>query len=189
MLTLASASPRRRALLEQLGIAHVVRPARIDESRVSSESPREHAERLAREKALRVSESEEGFVLGADTIVVVDGVVLEKPIDTEDAVRMITLLAGRTHEVVTAVALATGGAILESFASVTRVRFRPLGEETVRRYVAQGEGRDKAGAYGIQGVGAGLVEHVDGDYGTVVGLPLAATILLLERHGVVGAWP
>jgi septum formation protein len=189
VLVLASASPRRRALLEQLGVAHRVRPAEIDESRVAGETPREHAERLAREKARRVSESEPGFVLGADTVVLVDEEMLEKPVDASDSARMLTLLSGRAHEVVTCVALARAGTALESFAVVTKVRFRPLDEDTILRYVSHGEGRDKAGAYGIQGVGGGLVESIEGDYGAVVGLPLVPTLLLLQRHGVIGAWP
>jgi septum formation protein len=189
VLILASASPRRRALLEQLGVEHVVRPAEIDESLTEGQTPSEHAERLAREKARRVSAEEAGFVLGADTVVLVDGALLEKPRDAVDAERMIRLLSGRTHEVITCVALARGGAVLESFRSVTKVTFRPLDDETVARYVAHGEGRDKAGAYGIQGVGGGLIQSIDGDYGTVVGLPLGPTLLLLQRHGVVGAWP
>ncbi|NLY94928.1 MAG: septum formation protein Maf [Myxococcales bacterium] len=189
MLVLASSSPRRRALLEQVGIPHVVHPAEIDESRLEGATPREHAERLAREKARVVSERMEGFVLGADTVVVVEGELLEKPADDRDAERMIGRLAGRVHEVFTAVALAKSGEILESQVHVAKVRFRPLDPDTVRRYVATGEGRDKAGAYGVQGVGAGLVESIEGDYGTVVGLPLAPVILLLERHGAIGAWP
>jgi septum formation protein len=189
VLILASASPRRRALLEQLGVAHVVRPAEIDESYAEGQTPAEHATRLAREKAKRVSEDEASFVLGADTVVVIDGVLLEKPRDATDAERMIRLLSGRTHEVITCVALARGGAVLESFVSVTKVRFRPLDDETVTRYVAHGEGRDKAGAYGIQGVGGGLIQSIEGDYGTVVGLPLGPTLLMLQRHGVVGEWP
>lgn len=193
MLILASRSPRRSALLHQLGVPHQIAPSGVEERRAEGEAPEDYAERLAREKALDVSRSHdpEGSLaaLGADTIVVVGEEILEQPRDDEDAFRMLSRLSGRAHRVITGVALARGGAVLGSLASVTEVRFRALSEGEIRRYIAAGEGRDKAGSYGVQGLGGGLVEGIHGDYGTVVGLPLALTLALLKEHGVIESWP
>lgn len=181
ILTLASASPRRRQLLEMLGLPVVVKPSHIPEVHEPGESPRAYTARLARAKASGVHGE---WVLGADTTVVLDGALLEKPVDPADAVRMLSALQGRTHEVVTAVALVAGGAARERV-DVTRVTFRPMDEGFLRAYVATGEPMDKAGAYGIQGYGAALVERVDGDFFSVMGLPVR---LVLELLGEAG-WP
>lgn len=178
-LTLASGSPRRRQLLEMLGFDIDVRPSHIPEAPAPGETPGAYAARLAREK---VSVIEGPLVLGADTIVVLDGHLLEKPADAEDAVRMLMTLQGRTHEVTTAVALRHDGRIRQA-ADTTRVTFRPADERLIRAYVATGEPMDKAGAYGIQGYGAALIERVEGDFFSVMGLPLRLVLDLLAEAG------
>ncbi|MBK5186892.1 MAG: septum formation inhibitor Maf [Gemmatimonadaceae bacterium] len=181
---LASASPRRRELLALVGIPHVVMPADIDESYREGEEAPEHAERLAREKAATIAAREpDAVVIAADTIVLIDGLVLGKPRDEDDAARMLAMLGGQTHVVITAVAVAHGGAIRSAVESV-RVTFRPLTRERIRAYIATGEPMDKAGSYGIQGFGATLIERIDGDYFAVMGLALARTIELLGALGV-----
>jgi septum formation protein len=194
-LVLASASPRRREILSQLGIAFRVVPGSVDEARGASEEPESYARRMAGAKAGEVarrlrSESPAPFVLGADTIVVVGGAVLGKPGSTTDAEAMLRRLSGRSHTVVTAVALRRAGSeYRDETAVATRVTFRELGNETVARYAASGEGGDKAGSYAIQGLGAGLVLEIDGSYSNVVGLPAAQTLELLQRAGAIAEWP
>ncbi|MDQ2669333.1 MAG: Maf family protein [Gemmatimonadota bacterium] len=178
-LILASGSPRRRQLLEMLGIPVTVIPSNVPEVHVPGEAPAAYAERLARDKATSVKGA---LVLGADTTVVLDDHLLEKPSDPEDAVRMLRLLQGRTHEVVTAVALVSNGSVRQA-TDVTRVTFRPAADDFLRAYVATGEPMDKAGAYGIQGYGAALVERVEGDFFSVMGLPLRLVLALLEDAG------
>lgn len=178
-LVLASASPRRRQLLEMLGIPVVVTPARVQELRLPRESPLAYARRLARDKARAVPGA---VVLGADTIVVLGEEVLEKPADREEAVRMLLRLQGQKHKVITAVCLVAGGREYDA-QDVTAVHFRPMDEAYVRAYVATGEADDKAGAYGIQGFGAALVERVEGDFFSVMGLPVRLVLELLERAG------
>jgi septum formation protein len=178
-LVLASRSPRRRQLLEMLGIPIRVDVADIQELMLPGEAPSAYARRLARDKARAVPGA---FVLGADTIVVLDGEVLEKPRDAEDAVRMLGRLQGKRHDVLTAVALMAEGVLHEADVT-TGVWFREADEETLRAYVATGEPMDKAGAYGIQGVGAALVERIEGDYFTVMGLPIGAVLDLMARAG------
>jgi septum formation protein len=178
-LVLASSSPRRRQLLEMLGIGIRVVPSHIPEVREPGETPVAYAERLARQKVASVAGR---FVLGADTTVVLGDAVLEKPADAEDAVRMLRSLQGRTHEVVTAVALKSEQGIRQR-TDVTAVTFRPADEAYLRAYVATGEPMDKAGAYGIQGYGAALVERIDGDFFGVMGLPLRLVLELLEEAG------
>jgi septum formation protein len=181
---LASQSPRRRELLTLIGIPHEVRPADLDETMRPGESPTGYAERLARAKAQAVAEGDErAIVIGADTIVVLDGEVLGKPADASEAVQTLRRLAGRTHTVHTAVAVAHGGH-LESGVESVEVTFRPLTQEQVEAYVATGEPLDKAGAYGIQGYGAVIVERIHGDYFAVMGLALGRLVGLLERVGV-----
>jgi septum formation protein len=181
---LASASPRRRELLTLIGIRHEVRPADIDESLLTGERPVAHAERLARAKAHTIAEHEAGaVVIAADTIVVVDGDVLGKPRDAADARAMLRRLSGRTHTVLTAVAVALG-AKTESAVESVDVTFRALSDDDIVSYVATGEPMDKAGAYGIQGYGATIVERVDGDYFSVMGLGLRRLVELLDRVGV-----
>jgi septum formation protein len=179
---LASQSPRRRELLALIGIAHDVQPADIDERYLNGEAPRAHAERLAREKAQKVH-APDAIVIGSDTIVVVDGDVLGKPRDAEDAARMLARLSGRRHAVITAVAAAWKGR-LESAVEEVDVTFHRLSDREIREYIATGEPMDKAGAYGIQGFGATIVERVDGDYFAVMGLPLQKLVRVLARLGL-----
>jgi nucleoside triphosphate pyrophosphatase len=178
-LTLASSSPRRRQLLEMLGMTVRVVPPNIPEVRRPVETPMDYVERLAREKALAVSGR---LVLGADTTVVVRDEVLEKPVDASDALRMLRKLQGRTHQVVTSVALVADEAIHQA-TDVTNVVFRRMEESFLEAYVATGEPMDKAGAYGIQGYGAALVERIDGDFFSVMGLPIRLVLDLLEQAG------
>jgi septum formation protein len=180
-VVLASASPRRRELLSLIGLDHDVRPSDVDESLVPGETPRAYAERLAREKAMAVA-TPEAITIGCDTIVVVDGDVLGKPRDTADATRMLRLLSGRSHLVMTAVAVAHAGQVASDVVSVD-VTFRPLHDSEIADYIRTVEPMDKAGAYGIQGYGATIVDRVDGDYFAVMGLPLNRLIRLLESIG------
>ncbi|HXD22095.1 MAG TPA: Maf family protein [Gemmatimonadaceae bacterium] len=181
---LASASPRRRELLTLIGIAHLVLPANIDESLLPGEQPHTHAERLARTKALTIAAREpDAVVIAADTIVVVDGDVLGKPSDVGAARAMLERLSGRTHTVLTAIAVARGARI-ESAVEAVDVTFRTVSEPDIDAYIATGEPMDKAGAYGIQGFGATIVERVDGDYFSVMGLGLRRLVQLLARLGV-----
>jgi len=184
MIVLASGSPRRTQLLTLLGIRHTVDPAHdVDETPRPGEDPEALAKRLAEEKADGVAHRHPGVpVLAADTVVVLDGEVLNKPVDAADAERMLARLAGREHAVVTAVALAHDGR-MDVRADRTRVWFRALSPETIRAYVATGEPLDKAGAYGLQGYGAVLVDRIDGDCFGVIGLPLRLVADLLEAAG------
>ena len=180
---LASQSPRRRELLAQIGIAHEVRPADIDETVWPGEAPVPHCERLARAKAhtLALAHSD-AVVIGSDTIVVIDDAILGKPRDRADAVAMLERLSGREHTVHTAVAVAHAGETHSAVESV-QVRFRALTRATIEAYVDTGEPMDKAGAYGIQGFGATLVEGIQGDYFAVMGLPLARVVALVGAMG------
>ena len=180
---LASASPRRRDLLTMIGITHEVIPADVDETYGAGEVPRAHAERLAREKAsVLAARAPDAVIIAADTIVVVDGDVLGKPRDADEAARMLRRLAGRTHTVFTAVAVARGAQILSGVEEVG-VTFRPLDDATITSYVATREPMDKAGAYGIQGYGAAIVERIDGDYFAVMGLAIGRMLALLGELG------
>jgi septum formation protein len=181
-IVLASASPRRRELLGLLGLRPEVVPANIDETWRNGEAPALHAERLAREKAAAAAR-DGAAVVGADTIVVIGVDILGKPRDASEARAMLRRLAGRDHEVFTAVAVAYRGSVV-SGALRTAVRFRPLDDDTIAAYVATGEPLDKAGAYGIQGYGAVLVERIEGDYFTVMGLGLGLLVDLLGRVGL-----
>ena len=181
---LASQSPRRRELLSLVGITHDVLPADIDESYLTGERPRDHAERLARGKAEVIAAREsEAVVIGSDTIVVVDGDVLGKPTDANDAVRMLARLAGRSHVVITAVAVSWRGETRSAVEEVG-VTFHPLSRAEIDAYIATREPMDKAGAYGIQGYGATIVARVDGDYFAVMGLPLQRLIRVLDALGI-----
>lgn len=181
-VVLASRSPRRRELLSLIGIPHEVRPADVDETYPAGELPRAHAIRLAREKAAAIAEPD-AVVIGSDTIVVVDGDVLGKPGDANEAARMLRRLSGRSHVVITAVAVSWRGRV-ESDAEEVGVTFHELTEERIAAYVTTGEPMDKAGAYGIQGFGAVNVARVDGDYFAVMGLPLQLLIRVCERLGL-----
>lgn len=179
ILILASGSPRRRQLLEMLGIEVAIQPPHIPEIREPHELPQPYVERLAREKAASVSGD---LVLAADTTVVVEGEILEKPADPDDALRMLRRLQGRTHQVITAIALKTSGGTLTA-TDITAVTFRAADDAFLAAYVATGEPMDKAGAYGIQGYGAALVEGIQGDFFSVMGLPVRLVLQLLEQAG------
>jgi septum formation protein len=178
-LVLASRSPRRRQLLEMLGLPVVVSVSDVQEVPLPREKPRDYSRRLARDKARAVPGE---LVLGADTVVVVDEVMLEKPIDAEDAVAMLLRLQGRRHQVITSVCLVAHGKELLA-TDVTEVVFRPATESELRAYVATGEPMDKAGGYGIQGFGAALVERIEGDFFGVMGLPVRLVLGLLAQVG------
>jgi septum formation protein len=181
-VVLASQSPRRRQLLTLVGIEHEVRPANIDETYLQGELPSAHALRLAREKAIAIA-TPDAVTIGSDTIVVVDGDVLGKPADEAEAAEMLRRLSGRSHSVITAVAVSWRGQMVDG-AEAVAVTFRPLTDDDIRAYIATGEPMDKAGAYGIQGYGATIVEGVDGDYFAVMGLPLNRLARLLESLGL-----
>lgn len=188
-IVLASQSPRRRELLTLIGIPHEVRPADLDETRRPGESPSSYVERLAREKASTIARREPAaLVIGADTTVVLDGDIFEKPVGPADAVRMLRRLSGRTHTVLTAVAVARGEAVHSGVESV-EVTFRALAEQDIEAYVATGEPLDKAGAYGIQGYGAVIVERIHGDYFAVMGLALGRLVTLMRDAGVEYRFP
>ena len=183
-IVLASASPRRRELLTLIGIPHAVRPADIDERVRPGELPGPYAERLAREKASAVAALEPGaLVIGSDTTVVLDGEILGKPSDIAEAESMLVRLSGRRHIVVTAVAVSRGDQLVSGVEEV-EVTFRPLTPNEIRAYIATGEPMDKAGAYGIQGFGATIVERIDGDYFAVMGLALGRLVRLMGQVGV-----
>ena len=186
---LASASPRRSELLRQIGVPFQARPAEISEERLAGETPEAYVVRLAAAKAETIFASTAADarpVLAADTAVVLDGELLGKPADTAEAAAMLARLSGRTHRVLTAVALLSGAAV-ESRLSVSEVRFRATTAEERLAYCATGEPFDKAGGYGIQGHAAVFVEELKGSYSGVVGLPLLETAALLARGGV-GFW-
>jgi len=199
VLVLASASPRRQELLRNAGIPFVVQPTDIPEVPRQSELPRPFAERLAREKALAAARQHpDDFVLGADTIVVVGRQILGKPSDPADAARMLRLLSGRTHEVISGVCLVgpqqdkpeTGNQKLETGfedlrSETTLVTMNALNEHDIKSYIASGEPMDKAGAYAIQGMASRWIPRIEGDYSNVVGLPLALVFQMLREHGAV----
>jgi septum formation protein len=172
MLVLASQSPRRSEILRQAGIPFTVRAADVDESLLSGESPADYVKRLARAKATAVTAVDGEIVLGADTTVVIDGEILAKPSDAADARRMLALLSGRRHEVLTGICLRRGADAPCEYAT-TGVVFASLSDAEIDQYVASGEPMDKAGAYAIQGLASKFVERIEGDYFNVMGLPVA----------------
>ncbi len=182
MLVLASASPRRQELLHSAGIAFEVQPAGISEDPRAGESAKDCAERLAREKALVVARRRpQDCILGADTVVVVGSELLGKPSDAVDAARMLRLLSGREHQVITGVCLVVGGK--PSVASeTTLVTVNELTEKDIADYVASGEPMDKAGAYAIQGIASRWIPRIEGDYSNVVGLPVALVWRMLRSE-------
>ena len=182
---LASGSPRRRQLLGAAGIEFEVIKSMVPEEHVAGEPAHDYALRMARDKAIAVSvRFPEAIVIGADTIVVCDTQILEKPVDADDARRMLAMLSSRTHTVVTAFALARGGKIVESLPVESNVTFRELTDAEISEYIATDEPFDKAGAYGIQGVGGGFIAHVEGSRDNVMGLPAATVVAALARYGV-----
>jgi len=184
-IILASASPRRQQLLELIDLDFDIMVSEVEEDNAKDILPEELAMAHAIDKAIDVSKRVSGnaIVIGADTIVVVDGKVFGKPKDYNEAVRMLTILAGRDHIVISGVAVVKGGGIVSGF-STTTVTFRPLSQSEIERYVATGEPMDKAGAYAIQGRGALLVKGITGCYTNVVGLPLVKLSELLRQIGV-----
>lgn len=184
VLCLASVSPRRRELLSQIGVSHIVVGADIDEAVLPGERAREYVTRLAREKAQAVKRSGQDLpVLAADTTVVLDGKVFGKPRDREDAIEMLSSLSGRTHQVLTAIALAGCNGVAQRL-SESAVRFRAVSREESVAYWETGEPRDKAGGYAIQGLGAVFIESLHGSYSGVMGLPLFETGELLRAAGI-----
>ncbi len=191
MLILASGSPRRRELLTQAGFAFQVEVAGVDETPLAEEAAAAYVERLAREKAQAVCalhRGEDVMVLAADTAVVLGDVILGKPENAAEARRMLGLLSGRTHAVLTGVAAVTAreGAGMMSDVVVTQVTMNLLSDEEIAAYVATGEPMDKAGAYAIQGYAARWIPRIEGDYTNVVGLPIARAVALLEACGYTG---
>lgn len=205
MLVLASASPRRQELLRNAEISFLVQAADVDETPLPQESARDCAERLAREKALKVWRERPGdLVLGADTVVAVDGEILGKPVDAEDAARMLRMLSGREHRVITGVCLVrpgareqgtglrkresaqteSGSAEVTTASESTVVTMSAISEDEIKDYVATGEPMDKAGAYAIQGIASRWIPRIEGDYSNVVGLPVALAYRMLResRH-------
>lgn len=185
-IILASNSPRRRDLLRQIGLDFTVEPADVDERALPGESPETYAVRVALEKARVASQrAGAGVVIAADTIVVLDADILGKPADHRDAERMLAMLSGRMHRVITGLAVmdaATGKALVR--VSETKVWFRHLSPDDITWYVGTGEPLDKAGAYGIQGKGALLVSRIEGCYFNVVGLPLSLLFEMLRDLGI-----
>src|SRR5687768_15414836 len=183
-IILASQSPRRAELLRMLGFQFDVVPADIDETYTAAETGPDHAQRLAREKAEGIAKSRpDAIVIGSDTVVVVDADVLGKPRSQEHAVEMLLRLQGRTHQVATGIAIAAPGRQADDEIEVVDVKFRAFERLTAEAYVRTAEPMDKAGAYGIQGYGASLVEWVRGDYFAVMGLPVQRMIRMMERMG------
>ena len=173
VLVLASRSPRRAKLLREAGYEFDVVPADVDESRLDGETPRQYVARVAGSKASAVAaRAGDRIVVAADTVVLIDGLVLGKPADRRDAASMLTRLSGRTHEVLTGVVVARGGRLL-NVVEVTRVTFATLDPARIAWYAATGEPDDKAGAYAVQGIGSRFVERIEGSYTNVVGLPVA----------------
>jgi septum formation protein len=183
MLILASASPRRQELLRNAGIEFEVQPADIVEDPLPGESAKACAERLAREKAMAIAQKRpDDIVLGADTVVVIDERILGKPVDRADAARMLRLLSGCTHEVITGICLVSNGRC--SVASeTTSVTVREIYEKEIAEYVATGEPMDKAGAYAIQGIASRWIPRIEGDYSNVVGLPVARVWRMMREGG------
>jgi septum formation protein len=180
-LILASASPRRRELLTQAGFAFEVLAADIDESRRAGEAPADYVQRLALEKAQAIHALHpDAVVLGADTTVVLDGDVLNKPVDLADAEHMLRSLAGREHQVHTGIAVVLDGGERQHVETTT-VFFSSVKEADLSHYLASGDSLDKAGAYGIQGYAARWITRIEGDYFNVMGLPIAATVKLLAK--------
>jgi septum formation protein len=194
MIVLASASPRRQELLRNAGIGFTVQAADIEETPLAGESARDYAERLAREKALAIFQGHrEDHVLGADTIVVVDEMILGKPRDGDDAARMLRMLSGRTHAVITGVCVVSPAASRQppvasktkTASETTQVTMCEISDEEIRDYIATGEPMDKAGGYAIQGIAARWIPRIEGDYSNVVGLPVALVYAMLRKQGAI----
>lgn len=194
-IILASASPRRRAILEQLYIKFCSMPANVDETFIKDESPESTAARLAEMKCRAITKKLEdkwsGYILGADTVVAVGEKALGTPVDIKEAESFLSLLSGREHRVITGLCLAVPSKSRSRWKwitdiEITKVRFRELDERSIDNYLRSGEWSDKAGAYGIQGFGAALVKKIEGCYYNVVGLPVSKLLELLGAHGFKG---
>jgi len=181
MLVLASQSPRRMEILRQAGIPFTARPANVDETPLLHEKPEAYVQRLAEWKARAVPADPGDTVLGADTTVVIDGEMLGKPADADDARRMLTLLSGRRHEVLTGICLKRGAKVVCDWAA-TFVWFAPLETQDIEEYILSGEPRDKAGAYAIQGLASKFIEKIEGCYFNVVGLPVSLVFRRLTNR-------
>ena len=191
MLVLASASPRRQELLRAAGIEFIVQPSNVDETLRAGEAPREFAERLAREKASTVWKVRpQDIILGADTIVVIDDSILGKPLDQNDAIRMLRTLSGREHRVITGVAVASAQypvssenvqPLIRIACEITTVTMSEISDADIHNYVKTGEPMDKAGAYAIQGIASRWIPQIEGDYSNVVGLPIALVYRMLKE--------
>ena len=196
MLILASASPRRRELLTQAGLGFTVEAADLNEDRMPNEAAAAYVQRLAEEKAHAVwtlhqnadTPEDPLIVLGADTCVVCDGQILGKPVDTADARRMLELLSGRTHAVLTGIAAVTGKGTVDDL-EITQVTFNVLKDAEIAQYITSGEPLDKAGAYAIQGYAARWIPRIEGCYFNVVGLPIARTVALLAEAATAASKP
>ena len=182
-LILASQSPRRRELLGLTGLDFVVRVADIDETMDPGKAPFDEVARVSRMKAMAVSRDQGDVVIAADTIVVCEGQVLGKPRDEEDAFRILSLLSGRSHEVMTGMTVLTDDEII-THTEVTKIHFRDLLPGEIRAYIASGEPMDKAGAYGIQGGAALFADQMEGDYYNVMGLPVCRLAMILRSLGL-----
>ncbi len=183
---LASASPRRKEILENAGFSFEIIVSDADETITENLSPDKTVEELAKRKALSVwQENKDAVVFGCDTVVAVDGKVLGKPRDDGEAFDMIRSLSGRVHTVSTGVCICSAEKT-EVFSNTTQVEFYPLSDETIRSYVGSGEGRDKAGSYGIQGYGCVLIKEIKGDYFSVMGLPVSQSARVLADFGIYG---
>ena len=183
---LASASPRRKEILENAGFDFEIIVSDVDENITEDLSPSETVEELAKRKALAVwEENKDAVVFGCDTVVAVDGRILGKPRDDDEAFEMIKMLSGKAHTVSTGVCICSEDKI-SVFSNTTNVEFYPLSDETIRSYVATGESRDKAGAYGIQGYGSVLIKEIKGDYFSVMGLPVSESSRVLADFGIFG---
>jgi septum formation protein len=183
---LASASPRRKEILEKAGYSFEIIVSDADENITEDLSPEKTVEVLAERKALSVWENNrDSVVFGCDTVVAIDGRILGKPTDDEDAFNMLKMLSGRTHTVSTGVCICSEDKT-EVFSNTTQVEFYPLSDETIRSYIASGEGKDKAGSYGIQGYGCVLVKEIKGDYFSVMGLPVSQSSRVLADFGIYG---
>ena len=180
MLILASQSPRRREILEQAGIPFVIKPANVDESLLPDEPPEHYVKRVAQWKAAAIEAGPADIILGADTVVVIHGQILGKPLNPADARRMLATLSGREHQVLTGICLRRGTETTTDLA-MTRVWFLPLTRTEIENYVATGEPMDKAGAYAIQGLAARFVERIEGSYTNVVGLPIELVLTHLRK--------
>lgn len=188
-IVLASASPRRRHMLNALGMAYVVAPADVDERSITYSSARELALKAAYAKACAVEPANpDSIIVAADTIVVLDEIVYGKPDDAADARRMLSELSGRVHQVITGVAVKQAGKSALLDAEATRVHIRELTQDVINTYIATGEPLDKAGAYALQGIGAGLVDRVEGDFFNVVGLPLRKLLSMMSLFLDVSAY-